>query len=346
MLEHRPPSGCRTIVLRTLRACRLQAGVTAGSWTTALCRVRTKTHRRRAKAGHDLLLEVTAWQATLDVGEDAAATSIVLGADSTSLRVREGTGGMTGARRRRQGEHRADDRRRRPACGRHRVPLDRGAGRRGGDRLTVQGELTIVGATHPLSFELTVGSRAALSGSAAVHADRLGHQAVLDAVRRAQGRRRRRGPLRRLAWISRGRRPVRRDRPRRPAAARRCRARRARSPRPFAPGRSHPRPTRRCPSSAPPAAARARRPASSCAFARILPPPTDDAAGGAGGRARVVAVTHAEAVGVGGDDLDVERRHAELVGDELAYCASLPSDSVVRLSTILPVGCTRRKTAR
>ena len=29
-----------------------------------------------------------------------------------------------------------------------------------------------------------------------------------------------------------------------------------------------------------------------------------------------------------------------------AYSASRPSDSVVRLSTILPVGCTRRKTAR
>ena len=29
-----------------------------------------------------------------------------------------------------------------------------------------------------------------------------------------------------------------------------------------------------------------------------------------------------------------------------AYCGSLPSASVVRLSTILPVGWTRRKTAR
>ena len=38
-----------------------------------------------------------------------------------------------------------------------------------------------------------------------------------------------------------------------------------------------------------------------------------------------------------GHDLDVERRHAELVGDELRRSApSLPSASVVRLSTILP----------
>ena len=54
----------------------------------------------------------------------------------------------------------------------------------------------------------------------------------------------------------------------------------------------------------------------------------------------------AEAVGVGGDDLDIERGNAELIGHDLGVTASSPSDSVVRLSTILPVGCTRRNTAR
>ena len=39
-------------------------------------------------------IHVAAWQATLEVGEDPAQTSIVLDVDSTSLRVREGTGGM------------------------------------------------------------------------------------------------------------------------------------------------------------------------------------------------------------------------------------------------------------
>jgi len=47
-----------------------------------------------AKAGHDLVLRVTSWEAALDVGEDPADTSMELTADPTSLRVVEGTGGM------------------------------------------------------------------------------------------------------------------------------------------------------------------------------------------------------------------------------------------------------------
>ena len=56
--------------------------------------VRTGRTGAAAKAGHDLLIHATAWQATLEVGDDPAQTSIVLAVDSTSLRVREGTGGM------------------------------------------------------------------------------------------------------------------------------------------------------------------------------------------------------------------------------------------------------------
>ena len=44
-----------------------------------------------AKAGHDLLIEVTAWSGTLDPDGDPAVT---LSADPRSLRVLEGTGGM------------------------------------------------------------------------------------------------------------------------------------------------------------------------------------------------------------------------------------------------------------
>jgi YceI-like domain len=50
--------------------------------------VRTKRQGAASKAGHDLLIEVTSWSATLDEG------SIALTADPASLRVLEGTGGM------------------------------------------------------------------------------------------------------------------------------------------------------------------------------------------------------------------------------------------------------------
>ena len=56
--------------------------------------VRTGRIGAAAMAGHDLLLDVTAWKATLAVGEDAAETSLVLEADAASLRVLRGHRGM------------------------------------------------------------------------------------------------------------------------------------------------------------------------------------------------------------------------------------------------------------
>ena len=53
--------------------------------------VRTERTGAVAKAGHDLLIHVTAWSATLELGD---APTLALDADATSLRVREGTGGM------------------------------------------------------------------------------------------------------------------------------------------------------------------------------------------------------------------------------------------------------------
>ena len=56
--------------------------------------VKTGRAGAAAQAGHDLLIQVTSWRATLEVGEDTAQTSIVLEADASSLRVQDGFGGM------------------------------------------------------------------------------------------------------------------------------------------------------------------------------------------------------------------------------------------------------------
>ena len=56
--------------------------------------VRTQRGGAAAKAGHNLLLHVTAWEATLEVGANASDSTFELEADGGSLRVVEGTGGM------------------------------------------------------------------------------------------------------------------------------------------------------------------------------------------------------------------------------------------------------------
>jgi hypothetical protein len=53
--------------------------------------VRTGRKGAASKAGHDLLIEVGSWEATLDLESPPALT---LTADSRSLRVLEGTGGV------------------------------------------------------------------------------------------------------------------------------------------------------------------------------------------------------------------------------------------------------------
>ena len=51
-------------------------------------------HGPAAKAGHDLVIDVTSWTATLEVGDDPQQASLVLDADAASLRVDKGIGGV------------------------------------------------------------------------------------------------------------------------------------------------------------------------------------------------------------------------------------------------------------
>lgn len=72
--------------------------IDAGTYTlgpdNATLRVKTGRHGAAAKAGHDLVIEVKSWEATLVVAADAAASSVSLTADATSLHVLEGVGGL------------------------------------------------------------------------------------------------------------------------------------------------------------------------------------------------------------------------------------------------------------
>ncbi|NUR76965.1 MAG: YceI family protein [Thermoleophilia bacterium] len=125
--------------------------------------VRTGRTGAVAKAGHDLLLDVTAWRATLEVGEDSAPTGLTLEADATSLRVREGTGGLQALD--------DDDRSSIEQTIDEEVLLRRGIEFRStslraeGDRIAVDGELTLAGATRPIAFEIAVDGDGTLSGS-------------------------------------------------------------------------------------------------------------------------------------------------------------------------------------
>ena len=128
--------------------------------------VRTGRTGAAAKAGHDLVIHVTAWEATLAVADDPAATSLEVDADAASLRVREGTGGMQslGDDDKANIQQTIDD-----DVLKGRAITFRSTAVTGADgRLTVQGELTLAGTTRPLAFDLDVGDDGRLRGVAVV----------------------------------------------------------------------------------------------------------------------------------------------------------------------------------
>ena len=130
--------------------------------------VRTGRTGAAAKAGHDLLLHVTDWQATLAVGEDPAQTGIVLSANAGSLRVREGTGGMQalGDDDKANIEQTIDDEVLKGQEIAFRSTAVQTAADGGG--LSVQGELTLAGTARPIAFDLAVGADGRLGGAVVV----------------------------------------------------------------------------------------------------------------------------------------------------------------------------------
>jgi polyisoprenoid-binding protein YceI len=72
----------------------IEPGTYALSPENAKLMVRTARRGGAAKAGHDLLIEVTSWSATIEADPEPSGTRMTLSADSGSLKVVEGTGGI------------------------------------------------------------------------------------------------------------------------------------------------------------------------------------------------------------------------------------------------------------
>jgi len=133
---------------------------------TATLSVRTGRTGAAAKAGHDLLMHATAWEARLELAADPAQSTVELTADATSLRVREGTGGMQplGDDERANIHQAIDD----EVLERQDIAFRSTAVEGDGTTLGVTGDLTLAGTTKPVAFDLTVAGDGALRATAAV----------------------------------------------------------------------------------------------------------------------------------------------------------------------------------
>jgi polyisoprenoid-binding protein YceI len=131
----------------------------------ASLQVRTYREGVAAKAGHDLIIDVTSWDATVEVAGEPAGWTIQLNADPRSLRVREGLRGV------------------KPLTDKDRLEIRRNIDEKilsghpirfrsnsvlladDGARLTVAGELSMAGRARPLTVHVSVGAGGAVSGT-------------------------------------------------------------------------------------------------------------------------------------------------------------------------------------
>lgn len=118
------------------------------------------------KVGHDLIIDVEQWEATVEVAQDGSFSAVALAADAHSLKVLEGRNGL------------------KPLSDRDRTEILKNidqkilhgqpiafrstAVERDDDRLTVKGDLTMAGTTRPASFELMLTPAGRVSATLAL----------------------------------------------------------------------------------------------------------------------------------------------------------------------------------
>jgi hypothetical protein len=129
----------------------------------ATLRVKTGRSGAAAKAGHDLVMEVGSWEATLDVGD---SPSLELSADPTSLTVVEGTGGMQAL----DDDAKADILKSidKDVLKKKDIKFRSTSVEQRDGSLAVKGDLELVGKSAPVQFDLSVSDDGALRGSAKV----------------------------------------------------------------------------------------------------------------------------------------------------------------------------------
>ena len=123
--------------------------------------IRTGRTGGAAKAGHDLVIEVESWQATLDPGAQPALT---LAADSRSLRVLQGTGGIKSLTESDKTDiKKTIDKEVLKGCD---IEFRSSDVTETPDGLSVRGELSLNGKQAPVTFDLALGEGGGVHGSA------------------------------------------------------------------------------------------------------------------------------------------------------------------------------------
>jgi polyisoprenoid-binding protein YceI len=127
--------------------------------------IRTYREGMASKVGHDLIIEVREWEATLTVPEDPQQSTVALSADPRSLHVREGLRGLKPL----SDKDRAEIRKNIDEKALGSDPITFRSRRleltEDGGRLTAEGDLTMAGNTRAVSADLEIEPSGRVTGT-------------------------------------------------------------------------------------------------------------------------------------------------------------------------------------
>jgi polyisoprenoid-binding protein YceI len=127
------------------------------------CRVQTYREGVAQKVGHDLIIEVSQWEANAEVDQNGRLTAVSLQADPRSLQVLEGHRGVKPLTDSDRAEIRSniDEKVLRGES----ISFRSSEVELTDERITVRGELTMAGTTRPATFELHLDDHGHVQGT-------------------------------------------------------------------------------------------------------------------------------------------------------------------------------------
>ena len=141
----------------------MRPGTNAVGPDSGTCHVHTYREGVAQKVGHDLIIEVAQWRASVEVGEDGTPKAISLEADPRSLQILEGHRGVKPLTDSDRAEIRSNIDKK--ILGTQPIKFSSSSVQVAGDKLTVQGDLTIAGSTKPARFELALAEGGRVRGT-------------------------------------------------------------------------------------------------------------------------------------------------------------------------------------
>lgn len=142
----------------------MQGGTHRFGPDNATLEVRTYRQGMAAKAGHDLFIDVSSWEATITVPDGPGEPTIEMSADPRSLHPREGRGGVKPLSDKDRREIKKNIATK--VLGEQAIQFRSTGVEQGSDgRLQVSGELRLAGTVRPLNLELSVGPDGHVSGT-------------------------------------------------------------------------------------------------------------------------------------------------------------------------------------